>query len=79
MAQQVKNLPALQETWFQSLGLEYPLEEKMALTPLFLPGKSYGQRSLVGYSSKGHEELDTTERLCTNTKVDTNVWVRCLM
>ena len=30
---------------------------------LFLPGKSHGQRSLVGYSPQGSKELDTTERL----------------
>ena len=28
---------------------------------LFLPGKSNGQRSLVGYSPWGHKESDTTE------------------
>ena len=32
---------------------------------LFLPGESHGQRSLVGYSQRGHKELDTTERLST--------------
>ena len=32
-------------------------------TPVFLPGKSHGQRSLLGYSPCGHKELDTTERL----------------
>ena len=31
--------------------------------PVFLPGESYGQRSLEGYSPWGHKELDTTERL----------------
>ena len=30
VAQTVKNLPAIQETWVQSLGLEDPLEEEMA-------------------------------------------------
>ena len=30
-------------------------------TPAFLPGESHGQRSLVGYSSWWHKELDTTE------------------
>ena len=30
-------------------------------TPVFLPGVFHGQRSLVGYSSWGHKELDTTE------------------
>ena len=33
----------------------------MASTPVLLPGKSHGQRSLVGYSLWGRKELDTTE------------------
>ena len=32
-------------------------------TPLFLPRKFHGQRSLVDYSSRGHKGLDTTEWL----------------
>ena len=32
--------------------------------PVVLPGKSHGQRSLVGYRPWGHRELDTTEGLC---------------
>ena len=32
-------------------------------TPVFLPGKSHGWKSLVGYSPWGRKELDTTERL----------------
>ena len=32
-------------------------------TPVLLPGKSHGWRSLVGYSPWGHEELDRTEQL----------------
>ena len=32
-------------------------------TPVLLPGKSYGRRILVGYTSWGLKELDTTERL----------------
>ena len=32
-------------------------------TPVLLPGKSHGRRSLVGSSPLGHEESDTTERL----------------
>ena len=32
-------------------------------TPVLLPGKSHGWRSLVGYSPWSHEELDTTERI----------------
>jgi len=30
VAQMVKNLPAMQETWIQFLGLEGPLEKEMA-------------------------------------------------
>ena len=43
-------------------------EKAMAPTPVLLPGKSYGQRSLAGYSPCGHKELDTTERLNNNNK-----------
>ena len=43
----VKNFPAMQETQVQSLGWEDPLEWQP--TPVFLPGESLGQRSLVGY------------------------------
>ena len=32
-------------------------------TPVLLPGKSHGQRSLIGYSPWGHLESDTSERL----------------
>ena len=34
---------------------------KWQLTPVFLPGKSHGQRSLVGYCPRGLIKLDTTE------------------
>ena len=50
----VKSLPAKWETQVQSLGQEDPLEKKDPLekeipTPVFLPGKSHGWRSLAGY------------------------------
>ena len=35
----------------------------MATTPVFLPGESHGQRSLVGYHPWGCKELNMTERL----------------
>ena len=44
-------------------GLGRPLEKEMATTPVFLSGKSLGQRSLVGYSLWGHKESDITEQL----------------
>ena len=37
-----------------------PWRREWEPTPVFLPGKSDGQRSLADYSSWGHEELDTT-------------------
>ena len=49
----VKNLPTVhetQETRVQSLSWEDLLEEGMQPTPVFLPGKSHGQRSLAGSS-----------------------------
>ena len=59
-----KNPPAvqeLQETWVRSLGGEDPWRRQWQPTPVFLPGESHGQRSLVGYSPWGHKESDTTE------------------
>ena len=38
-------------------------------TPVFLPGESHGQRSLVGYTPRGHKESDTTKYL-TNINND---------
>ena len=57
----VKHLPTMPETQVQSLGQENPLEKEMATTPVLLPKKFHGQRSLVGYSPWGHKESDTTE------------------
>ena len=43
-------------------------------TPVFLPGESHGQRSLVGYSPWGHKESDMTEQL-THTCVHVHTWL----
>ena len=45
--------------WFGKI----PWRREWQPTPVFLPGKSYGQRSLAGYSPWGHEESDMTESL----------------
>jgi len=63
VAQLLRNLPAMQETWVRSLGWEDPLEKGMMPTPVLLPGASHGQRTLAGYSSWGLKELDITESL----------------
>ena len=43
------------------MGLSW--RRKRQSTPVFLPGESCGQRSLVGYSPRGHKEMDTNEGL----------------
>ena len=40
-----------------------PCRREWQPTPVFLPGESHGQRSLVGYSPLGCKESDTTEPL----------------
>ena len=44
-------------------GRSSPGGKKWLPTPIFFPGESHGQRSLVGYSPWGHTELDMIERL----------------
>ena len=61
MAQKLKRLPAMRETWVQSLGWEAPLEKEMQPILVFLPGESHGARSLVGYSPRSCKESDMTE------------------
>ena len=60
----VKNLPAMQEmqeTQFNPLVKKIPWRRKWEPTPVFLPEKFHGQRSLASYGPWGHEESDTTE------------------
>ena len=50
VAQRLKRLPGIRETQVRSLDREDPLEKKWQPTPVLLPEKSHGQRSLVGHS-----------------------------
>ena len=61
VAQLVKNLPAMWETWVQSLGWEDPLEEGMTTHSSILPGESPWTEEPGGLQSMGHKELDMTE------------------
>ena len=54
VAETAKNLPAMWETWVQSLGWEDSLEKGMATHSSTLAWEIPGQRSLVGYSPQGH-------------------------
>ena len=49
--------------FFKRSFMEEPQKRQWQPSPVLLPGKSHGQRSLVGCSPCGHEESDTTERL----------------
>ena len=57
----VKNLPVMQETGFDPWVRKIPWKREWPPTPVFLPGESHGQRSLV--DPWGCKELDATERL----------------
>ena len=61
-----------------------PWSREWLSTPVLLPGKSHGQRSLVGYSPWGWEASDTTERLSTHrhwcfgvvvTRIDAYIYI----
>ena len=61
MAQTVKNMPAMQETWVQSVGQEDPLEEGMATHSSILAWRIPWTEEPGGLQSMGCEESDTTE------------------
>ena len=63
VVQMVKRLPIIRETWVQSWVGKISWRRKWQPIPVLLPGKSHGQRSLVGYSPWGCKESDMTERL----------------
>ena len=58
VAQMVKNLPEMQETWVWSLNCEDSLEKGMATHSIFWPGEFHDL-----YSPWGSKESDTTEQL----------------
>jgi len=67
----VKNPPAMQvHPWVRKIPWvrKMPWRRAWQPTPVFLPGKSHGQRSLVGYNPKGSKESGLTkvaEHACT--------------
>ena len=68
VAQMVKNLPAMWETWVQSLGWEDPLEEGMATHSSILAWRMQWSSLRVVWRATvpwGHKESDTTEQLST--------------
>ena len=65
MAQTVKNLSTMRETWGLIPGSGRSPGEKNGWLPtaVFLPEEFHGQRSLAGFSPQGCTELDMTEQL----------------
>ena len=43
-----------------------PWRRRLQPAPVFLPGESYGQRNLAGYSPQSLKDPDTTEHACTH-------------
>ena len=58
VAQLVKNLPAMQETWVDPWGQKIAWRRERLPTPVSWPGEFHGL-----YSPRGRKELDTTEGL----------------
>ena len=65
----------LKRHWFSPWVGEIPWSRKWQPTPVFLPGKFHGQRSLVGYSPWGRKESDMTEHTHTHTHTHTNTHI----
>jgi len=63
VAQMLKHLPAMWETWVQSLGQEETLEKKMATPSSILAWKIPWTEDSGRYSPWGCKELYTTEQL----------------
>ena len=59
----VKNPPAMQKTWVQSLGQEDPLEEDTATHSSILAWRIPWTEKPGGYSQWGRKDSDMTERL----------------
>ena len=60
VAQSVKNLPALQETWVRSLDSEDPVEKEMATHSSIFAWRISWTEEPGGLQSMGSQELDTT-------------------
>ena len=63
VTQTVKNLPAVQETWVQSLDWKYPLEKEMAIHSSILAWRILWTEEPGRLQPTGSQELDTTQRL----------------
>ena len=69
----VKSLPAEQKMWVQSMGQENPWRRKWQSTPVFLPRKPHGQRSLMGYRLWGLQRVAHDLATITRFYLETSI------
>ena len=81
----VKNLPAMPETWVQSLGWEHPLEKGMAThssilqpTSVFLSGESLWIELPGGLQSMGSQRVEHNRATNTHTHTHTHTHTQIL-
>ena len=70
VAQTVKNLPAMQGTGLDCSIRKIPWRREWQSSPVFLHREFHGEKSLVGYSTWGRKESDTTAQV-THTHTHT--------
>ena len=77
VAQWQKICLPIQEMWVWSLGWGDPGRKKWQLIPVFLPGKSHGQRNLEGIRSMGLQKSQTwlTDQITTSSPLETPEWM----
>ena len=69
VAQTVKNLPVMQETWVRSLDWEDPLEEEMATHSSILAWRILWTEEPGGLQSMGSQQSDVTEQPSSQAEV----------
>ena len=75
VAQMVKNLPAKQETWVQSLSQEYLLEKAMAThSSIIAWGVPWTEEPGGLQTREGHKKLDMTEQLTFSFYIPNYIW-----
>ena len=73
VAQRLKCLPAMRETWVRSLGREDPLEKEMATHSSILAWRIPSAEEPGGYSPQDRKESDMTEHLHFHLKDNTQM------
>ena len=78
LAQTVKHLPVMWETWVQSLGREHPLEKEMATHSSILAWKIPWTEELGGLQSTGSQRVE--HDLATEQQTTTiSLWLPLLL